>query len=145
MKLRELFLRGIAEHLSPALQSALHRAGREELAVRLSRWTLTLIGPAMLLEQLQAKRDRPTAEELRAMCWAIGAKLEAMGEPVAQVFFALADGPHEGLELQDLAKRVDATIDQLVSDPDLQGSEQIVRFCGFLRSFEVVEKGGEAT
>ncbi len=139
MKLRELLMRAVVAHVTPALAGALHRAGREDLAVAVGRWGVTLLGSAMLLEQLQASGSPPTHEQLRAACWALASELEEMRDPTAAVFYQLADGPAEALDLRTLLLRVDAATEEVEPHNGLEAADKIAAFWRVLRSFTVAE------
>jgi hypothetical protein len=84
----------------------LHRAGREDLAGRVSRWAIVFAGTGYVLEHVG---PTPTEAELRAVCHALAAELGA-DDPVAGVFSTLAE-QSTTLTMDELVRELDANLD----------------------------------
>lgn len=80
--------RGLVTRATAKTAELVARAGYEDKARALARWGMLVGGLSVVLEHIG---DDPTPEELRALFWLLGRELEQIGEPIAAVWFALAE------------------------------------------------------
>ena len=132
--LREMVVNALTAHVAPRVADGLARAGRPDLAKQVSRWTVVMLGTSRLLDQIDGK---PSVDELRALCWALGEELSAMGDPTAAVFLALAEGPAEDLDLTKLVPRLDTAMEDVSEHNGLRAADKIAAVWRVLRQFTV--------
>ena len=132
--LRDMLVNALTAHVAPRVADGLARAGRPDLAKQVSRWTVVMLGTSRLLDQLDGT---PSVDEVRALCWALGAELSEMGDPTAAVFLALAEGPAEELDLRKLVPRLDAAMEDVSENNGLRAANKIAAVWRVLRQFTV--------
>lgn len=80
--------RGLAARGAGVAAELVAAVGYEQHAQAIARWGMVVGGLSFVLSELP---ERPSAEELRGVCWVLGRELERMGDGTAEFFLALAE------------------------------------------------------